>query len=66
MEISCILLVSEGKSEVPFELFATKLLTKYITNQKTKKIFNFTVKEKNGNKYPVIEGYNPRQWTKLK
>ena len=62
---SCILLVSEEKSEEPFELFATKLITKYITNEKTKKKFNFTVKEKKGNKYPVIEGYNPRKWTKL-
>src|SRR5437868_6154268 len=43
---SCILLVSEEESEETFELFATKLLTKYITNQKLKKRFNFTVKEK--------------------
>ena len=59
---SCILLVSEEKSEEPFELFATKLLTKYIQTEKRKKKFYFTVKEKNDNKYPVIEGYNPRNW----
>ena len=30
------------------------------------KKFNFIVKEKDGTKYPVIEGYNPREWSKLK
>ena len=63
---SCILEVSEEKSDETFELFATKFLMKYITNEKPKKKFNFTVKEKDGTKYPVIEGYNPREWTKLK
>jgi hypothetical protein len=62
---SFILMVSEEQSEKPFKVFGTRLLTKYIQNEKIRKLFNFTVKEKNGNKYPVIEGYNPRKWIKL-
>jgi hypothetical protein len=53
---SMILLVSEKESDETFELYATKLLLQYIKEKKPKKKFNFTVKEKNGNKYPIIEG----------
>ena len=62
----CILEVSEEKSGETFELIPTMYLMEYIINEKPKKKFNFTVKEKDGTKYPVIEGYNPREWTKLK
>jgi len=62
-----ILLVSEEQSDETFELYATKLLTQYITETMTTKKFSFIVKEKKGNKYPVIEGYSKeRKWTVLK
>ena len=64
---SMILLVSEAESHETFELYATKLLLQYIKEKKPKKKFNFTVKEKNGNKYPFIEGYSQeRKWNSLK
>ena len=50
---SCILEVSEEGSDQTFELFATILLMKYIIDEKPKNKFGFTVKEKNGYKYPV-------------
>ena len=62
----CILEVSEEKSGETFELIPTMYLMEYIINEKPRKKFRFTVKEKDGSKYPVIEGYNPREWTKLK
>ena len=64
---SMILLVSEEESDETFELYATKLLLQYIKEKKPKKKFNFTVKEKNSNKYPFIEGYSQeRKWNSLK
>ena len=61
-----ILLVSEKDSDETYELYATKLLFQYIKEKKPKKKFNFTVREKNGNKYPFIEGYNQvRMFNKL-
>ena len=63
---SMILLVSEEESNETFELYATKLLLQYIKEKKPRKKFNFTVKEKNGNKYPFIDGYSQeKKWNKL-
>jgi hypothetical protein len=63
---SMILLVSKKESDERFELYATKLLLQYIKEKKPKKKFNFTVKEKNGTKYPFIEGYSQeRKWNRL-
>ena len=53
-----ILLVSEEKSDETFKLYTTPLLLKYIdTNKISHEGFSFIVKEKRGNKYPLIEGY---------
>ena len=53
-----ILLVSEEKSDETFKLYTTPLLLKYIdTNKIPHEGFSFIVKEKKGNKYPLIEGY---------
>jgi hypothetical protein len=62
-----VLVVSEEESDETFELYATKLLLQYIKERKPKKMFTFIVKEKNGNKYPFIEGYClERKWCSLK
>ena len=52
--------------EEPFELYATKRLTKYLKERKPNKRFNFIVKERDGKKYPFIEGYlEGRKWIEL-
>ena len=64
---SMILLIFQEESDETFELYATKLLLQYIKETKRRKKFNFTVKEKSGNKYPFIEGYSQeRKWNSLK
>ena len=65
-----ILRVSKMGTKESFELFTTQLLFKYIEKMETDKTvtkFNFIVKEKNGKKFPFIEGYsNERKWVLLK
>ena len=61
-----VLLVSKDESDESFELYCTPLLCKYIKNEKPTGKFNFIVKEKNGIKYPFIEGYSKeRNWVVL-
>ena len=61
-----ILLTSVEESNETFELYSTKLLTSYIKHEEPTQIFYSIVKEKNGTKYPFIEGYVPeRMWTVL-
>ena len=61
-----VLKVSEGELDETFELYSTPLLCKYIKNEKPTGKFNFIVKEKNGIKYPFIEGYSKeRNWVVL-
>lgn len=64
---SRILLVSKNGSDETFEVYATKLLLRYINEMKKKgERFNFTVMEKRGNKFPYIEGYSlERIWFEL-
>jgi len=47
----------EGSNE-SFELWSTNLLTRYISEVEPKQKFSFTIKKKDGKKYPYIEGYN--------
>jgi hypothetical protein len=62
-----LLCFSDGDElEESFKLYATKHLTKYINEREPTKIFNFIVKEKDGKKYPFIEGYvEKRKWIVL-
>ena len=58
-------LLVEGPDQA-FELYATKKLVEYIKKNKPSKKFTFIVKEnKNGMKYPHIEGCENRSWIKL-
>jgi hypothetical protein len=65
---SRILLISEDGSDEAFEVYATKLLLRYVNEmQKKNERFSFTVKEKKEVKYPYIEGYSiERKWIELK
>ena len=64
---SYTLFISKEGSEETFELYATKKLVSYITENKPSDKFYFTVKERNGMKYPYIEGeYEQKQWNELK
>ena len=64
-----ILLVSKMGSKESFELFSTQLLINYIDKIETDKLvkkFNFIVKERNGKKFPFLEGYSiERKWIVL-
>ena len=61
------LLISEEGSEETFELYATKKLASFIIENQPSDKFYFTVKERNGMKYPYIEGeYEQKQWNELK
>ena len=61
-----VLLISEFGSKETFTVYSTNMLAEYIDGRKSKKKINFTVAEKNGKKYPIIEGYRKRRnWTVL-
>ena len=61
-----VLLISEFGSKETFTVYSTNMIAEYIDGRKTKGKFNFIVKEKNGTKYPVIEGYSKeRKWIVL-
>jgi hypothetical protein len=61
-----VLLISEFGSKETFTVYSTNMLAEYIDGRKSKKKINFTVAEKNGVKYPIIEGYRKRRnWTVL-
>src|SRR5206468_4790380 len=67
-EYRMLLVSEEEKSDETFKLYTTPLLLKYIdTNKIPHEGFSFIVKEKKGNKYPLIEGYEQeRNWILFK
>ena len=61
-----VLLISEFGSKKTITTYSTNMLAEYLDGRKSNKKFNFTVTEKNGVKYPIIEGYiKKRNWTVL-
>jgi len=61
-----ILLIKDTNSNEMYEVWSTNLLAEYISQKSPKDKFTFTVQERNGHKYPVIDNYRkPRQFTML-
>jgi len=64
--INYILLISDRDSNETYEVWSTNLLADYISQENPKEKFTFTIQERNGQKYPVIENFKkPRKFTML-